>query len=107
MPNLAQLTQSVQHVRLSYDASHCACIQYIEVKDSWMAYFIPARYGLGVWPDGELSSRRRRRRRHLEIQVNIQARKLYLEFYLWFWGCGERSRRMETEVLHRISMRVS
>ena len=34
---------------------------------------------------GELSARRRRRRRrrHLEIQVDIQARKLYLEVFIW------------------------
>ena len=51
--------------------------------------------------------RRRRRRRHLEIQVDIQARKLLLEVFLRFWGRGERYRRMETGVLHRISLRVS
>ena len=34
--------------------------------------------------------RRRRRRRHLGIQVDIQARKLYLEFLIWFLGRGER-----------------
>ena len=49
---------------------------------------------------------RRRRRRHLEIQVDIQARKLCLEVFLRFWTPGERSRRMETGVLHRISLRV-
>ena len=44
----------------------------IEVRDSRTGYFIPARYGLGVWPDMEKLSarhrrrRRRRRRRHLE-----------------------------------------
>ena len=48
-----------------------------------------------------------RRRRHLETQVDIQARKLQLKVFLRFWGRGERSRRMETGVLHRISMRVS
>ena len=53
------------------------------------------------------SRRRRGRRRHLEIQLDIQARKLYLEVFLWFWTPGERSRRMETGVLHRISLRVS
>ena len=54
-----------------------------------------------------LTRRRRRRRRHLEIQVDIQARKLLLKVFLRFWGRGERSRRMETGVLHRISLRVS
>ena len=49
---------------------------------------------------GELLGRRhrRRRRRHLEIHVDIQARKLYLEFFIWFWGRGERYLRMETRV---------
>ena len=59
---------------------------------------------------GELLGRRRRRRRrrgHLEIQVDIQARKLYLEFFTWFWGPGERSQRMETGVLLRISIQIS
>ena len=28
--------------------------------------------------------------------IDIHARKLYLEVFLWFWGRGERSRRMET-----------
>ena len=27
---------------------------YIEVRDSRTGYFIPARYGLGVWPDGKI-----------------------------------------------------
>ena len=40
-------------------------------------------------------------------EVDIQARKLYLEVFLWFWTSGERSRRMETGVLHGISLRVS
>ena len=51
--------------------------------------------------------RRRRRRRHLEIQVDIQARELLLKVFLRFWGRGERYRRMETGVLHRILLRVS
>ena len=46
------------------------------------------------------------RRRHLEIKVEIQARKLLLEVLLRFWGRGERSRRMETGVLLRISIRI-
>ena len=56
---------------------------------------------------GELLGRRRRRRRHLETQVDVQARKLSLKVFLRFWGRGERYRRMETGVLHRISLRVS
>ena len=55
---------------------------------------------------GELLGRRRRRRRRLGIQVDIQARKLYLEFFTWFWGRGERDLRMETGVLHRISIQI-
>ena len=57
---------------------------------------------------GELSARhrRRRRRRHLEIQLDIQAWKQDFEFFRWFWSPGERYLRMETGVLHRISMRV-
>ena len=56
---------------------------------------------------GELSARRRRRRRrHLEIQVDIQARELYLEFFIWFWGRGERYLGMETGVLLRISIQI-
>ena len=57
---------------------------------------------------GELLGRRRRRRRrrHLGIQVDIQARELYLKFFIWFWGRGERYLRMETGVLHRISIQI-
>ena len=62
--------------------------------------------GLTRWAE-LLGRRRRRRRRHLKTQVNIQARKLYLKVFLWFWDRGERYLRMETGVLHRISMRVS
>ena len=40
----------------------------------------------------------------MKVQVDILARELYLEFYLWFGGCGERSRRMETGLLIRIAM---
>ena len=32
------------------DISH----MYIEVRDSRTGYFIPARYGMGVWPDGKI-----------------------------------------------------
>ena len=53
-----------------------------------------------------LGRRRRRRRRRLGIQVDIQARKLYLQFFTWFWGRGERYLRMETGVLHRISIQI-
>ena len=30
-----------------------ACAQ-IEVRDSRTGYFIPARYGIGAWPDGKI-----------------------------------------------------
>ena len=43
----------------------------------------------------------------LEIQVDNQARKLYLKVFLRFWGRDERYLRMETGVLHRISLRTS
>ena len=43
---------------------------------------------------------------HLEIQVDILAGELYLEFFIWFWGRGERYLRMETGVLHRISIQI-
>ena len=33
-----------------------------------------------------------------KVQVDIQAKQLFSEFYLWYWGRGERSRRMETGV---------
>ena len=58
---------------------------------------------------GELLGRRRRRRRrrHLGIQVDIQARELYLEFFMWFWGRGERYLTMKTGVLLRIAIRIS
>ena len=57
---------------------------------------------------GELLGRRRRRRRrrHLGIQVDIQARELYLQLIIWFWCRGERYLRMETGVLHRISIQI-
>ena len=53
---------------------------------------------------GELLGRRGRR--HLGIQLDIQARELYLKFFIWFWGRGERYLRMETGVLHRISIQI-
>ena len=40
-------------------------------------------------------------------EVDIQARKLHLKLFLWFWTCSERSLRMETGVLHGISLHVS
>ena len=63
----------------------------------------------GLGQMGELLGRRRRRRRgrrHLGLQVDIQARELYLKFFIWFWGRGERYLRMETGVLHRISIQI-
>ena len=44
---------------------------------------------------------------HLEIQIDILAGELYLEFFIWFWGPGERYLEMDTGVLRRISMRIS
>ena len=84
-------------------------VHIIEVRDSRTGYVIPAHNGMGFGRMEKLSARcrRRRRRRHLEIQVDIQARKLYLEVFLWFWDPGERYLRMETGLLHRISMRIS
>ena len=77
-------------------------------EDSRTGYLLPVRGGPGSLPDLEscwdavvavaaVSC-------HLEIQVDIQARKLYLEFFIWFLGRGERYLRMETGVLHRISI---
>ena len=39
--------------------------------------------------------------------IDIQTRKLYFKVSLYFLGRSERSQRMETKVLHRISTRVS
>ena len=69
-------------------------------------YLAPGHVGPGLRQSPELLGRRRRRH-HLETQVDVQARKLLLEVFLRFWGRGERYRRMETGVLHRISLRVS
>ena len=80
---------------------------YIPERD--MSSLHAMGYGSGQMKT--LSARRRRRprrrRRHLQIQVDIQTRKLYLKVFLWFWGPGERYLRMETGVLHRISMWIS
>ena len=82
--------------------------RFVEVRD-WprTGYLVPGRDGPGLWPDGRVvGTSRRRRRRLLGIQVDIQARKLYLEFFTWFWCHGERYLRMETRVLHRISIQI-
>ena len=81
----------------------------IEVRDSRTGYLVPERDAPGTSPDGlscwdaavaaAVSC-------HLEIQVDIQARKLYLELFIWFWGRGERYLRMGTGVLHRISIQI-
>ena len=42
----------------------------------------------------------------METQVDIQAKKLYLELFIWFGGRGERYLRMETGVLHRVSIQI-
>ena len=71
-------------------------------------YLLPARGTPGVSPDGESSwdaaavaaaavSR-------LEIQVDILAGELYLEFVPMQLGPGGSSGRLETGVLHRISI---
>ena len=36
------------------DTSRIANVQFVEVRDSRTGYLIPARYGLGVWPDGKI-----------------------------------------------------
>ena len=77
----------------------------IEVRDARTEDLIPVRSGMGLCQIEQMSARCGRRR-HLEIQVDVQARKLYLEFVLWFGGRGERSWRMETGVLLRISIRI-
>ena len=33
---------------------HNGAFSHVEVRDSRTGYFIPVRYGLGVWPDGKI-----------------------------------------------------
>ena len=40
-------------------------------------------------------------------KVDILCRELYLKFFTWSWGCGERYLEMETRVLLRISIQIS
>ena len=68
---------------------------------------VPGRAGPGVWPDGRVvgtSPPPPSPPPSSGIQVDIQARELYLRFFMWFGGRGERYLRMETGVLHRISI---
>ena len=74
-----------------------------------MGYLDPGRDGPGVWPDRRVVGTSPPPSPPLSssgIQVDIQARELYLKFFLWFWGRGERYLRMETGVLHRISIQI-
>ena len=65
---------------------------------------MPFSFALYMGPRGQYFINRGH---FFDRDLDVQARKLYLEFFLWFGGPGERSQRMETGVLHRISMRVS
>ena len=38
----------------SKDSTSDLSLKNIEVRDSRTGYFIPARYGLGLWPDGKI-----------------------------------------------------
>ena len=63
-------------------------------------------YGLGLLPDGRVVGASSPSASCLETQVDILAGELYLEFFIWIWGRGERYLRMETGVLHRISIQI-
>ena len=88
---------------------HFMSFRPVEVRDSRKGYFIPVRSGIGVWPDGKILDAPSPPPSSASSgnQGHIQARKLYLEFLLWFGGRGERYLRMGTGVLHRILIRIS
>ena len=75
-------------------------------------YLLPARGTPGVSPDGESSwdaaavvvATAAAAVSRLEIQVDILAGELYLEFVPMQLGPGGSSGRLETGVLHRISI---
>ena len=66
-------------------------------------YFIPVRYGIGVWPDGRAVGASSA---SSEIQVVILTGELYLEFFIWIWGPDERYLAFENGVLLRMSIQI-
>ena len=83
---------------------------YIEVRDSRTGYLLPVRGCRGTLPDLEscwdAATVAAAVSCHLEIQVDILAGEVYFEFFIWFWGRGERYLRMETGVLHRTLIQI-
>ena len=84
------------------------CLHIIEVRDSRTGYFIPVRHGIGVWPDGRVvgaspssspSASSGNSGRHSGQGTIFAVLHIAL-------GCGERYLRMETGVLHRISIQI-
>ena len=51
-PRQVSMTEIVIYIlfQLKMDQNRCV----IEVRDSQTGVFIPARYGMGVWPDGKI-----------------------------------------------------
>ena len=79
--------------------------QIIEVRDSRTGYLIPARYGMGVWPDGKIvgappPSPSSSPGNHLE-KVTLTVLVFAPE-----WVSYERSRRVRHAKMREISARV-
>ena len=68
----------------------------IEARHSQTGYLVPARYGLGLKPDGRVV---RTLPPHLESQVDILLMELYLQYVLLEMSPCEISRHIETGVL--------
>ena len=84
--------------RLSLD------LKVIEVRDSRTGYFILARNGTGLGPDGRVVGTSPP---SLGNSGRRSGQETIIRGFLRFWGRGERYFRMETRVRHRISLRTS
>ena len=97
---------NIQRTKPFYSIAILLTTCNIEVRDSRTGYFIPARYGLGLWPDGKIvgapssSSSSASPGNHLE-KVTLTVLVFGPE-----WVSYERSRGMRHTKMREISARV-
>ena len=92
-------------MRVVLRLSHSVLITW---RDSRTGYFIPARYGIGLRPDGRVvGTSSSPSPPSLGNSGGHSGQEITIKGFPEVWGRGGRYLRMETGVLHRISLRTS
>ena len=79
---------------------------HVEVRDSRTGYFIPARYGMGVWPDEKIVGALPPPSSSASPGNHLENVALTVLVFGAEWVSYERSRRMQHAKMREISARV-